>query len=277
MKKFVASLLLAVLCSLPTVAQESHNPADEQHNPLGMTKQVIEAGQKRFKAGCAMCHGAYAEGGRGPALVNNWDLLRMTDGQLFRTIEHGIPGTSMPPSNLPEQNAWEVAAYVRSLSSPASQSPVDGNADHGRALFLGAGKCSSCHAIHGQGGSIAPDLSDAGSMTLSELRESILDPSKQIAPGFQHVQVQLQNGQTLDGVAKDNSDYSITVLDLHGQVHEINKSSVATITFFRESLMPQNISATLGSDGVNDILAFLSQQVTRPGEQRPRGRWRDVQ
>lgn len=276
------TITLALLYATAAFAQDNRNVREEQRNPLGMTKQVIEAGQKRFKAGCAMCHGAYAEGGRGPALVNNWDLIRMSDGQLFRTIEHGIPGTGMPPSNLPEQNAWEVAAFVRSLSSPASQSPIDGNAQHGRELFLGAGKCSSCHSIHGQGGTIAPDLTDAGSMTLNELRESILDPSKEITPGFPHVKVELADGQIIDGLAKENSDYSISVLDLSGHLHELSKASARSIVFFRESLMPQGIGQQLGPAGVNDVLAFLAEQLSRPqsardGEQHTDNSGRKVQ
>lgn len=265
MKTCALTLAAAALCACSVCAQESRNPAEEHHNPLGMKKEVIEAGQKRFKSGCAMCHGAYAEGGRGPALANNWDVRQMSDDQLFRTIEHGIPETSMPPSNLPEQNAWEVAAYVRSLSSPASQSAVNGNPEQGRQLFFGAGQCSSCHAIRGQGGRIAPDLTDAGSMTLGELRESIITPSKQITPGFAHVTVELKSGEVIDGVAKADTDYTITVLDHDAHLRRLSKSTCATVTYFHNSLMPENISDRLGPRGVEDVLAFLAQQVSRRG------------
>ncbi len=265
-----------LLCAT-AAAQASHDPAEEHHNPVANSKPAIEAGAKRFKEGCAMCHGGSAEGGRGPALVNNSDLAQMNDDKLFGVIEHGIPGTSMPPSNLPENNAWEVAAYVRSLSSPASASPVDGDAQKGHDLFFGPGQCSHCHSVRGDGGKIGPDLSDAGSLTLLQLRDSILHPSNQIVTGFEHVSVTLKNGQSLDGVAKDNSDYSIQILDREGHLHNLNKTNVASIRLYRESLMPQDASSKLGASGLDDVLAFLAQQVGRPGEETQRKHGRHIQ
>jgi putative heme-binding domain-containing protein len=143
---------------------------------------------------------------------------------------------------------------------------VAGDATEGQRLFYGEGGCSNCHAIRGQGGRIAPDLSDAGSLTLAELRESILEPSKEIVLGFAHVTATFRDGTILDGVAKGDSDYSIQILDTEGKLHRIDKSNLQEVTFHRGSLMPGDIGTRLGMEKVEDILAFLAHQVTRPGQ-----------
>jgi len=76
------------------------------------------AGRKLFLASCSGCHGANAEGGRGPNLVEGRILRRLDDEALFKSIKSGVPGTDMPPTNLPDDQIRSVAAYVRSLSAP---------------------------------------------------------------------------------------------------------------------------------------------------------------
>jgi len=276
MKKFSVCVLLAGISVC--LAQEMHS-GSEKKNPLAGQKAAIETGQRRFREGCAACHGANAEGGRGPNLAQNRDLLRMGDEQLFNTIRRGIPGTSMPPSQMPDQQTWEVAAFVRSLSSPAAFASVPGNPQAGRAIFYGNAHCSECHAIRGKGGLVGPDLSGVGgTLTVNELRESILQPSLRITPGFDTVTVHLKSGDAIKGVAKDDSNYSIGVLDRAGKLHLLNKTDVQEIEFGRESIMPDGLGQTLGPDGLNDVMAFLAQQVVRPGAQpSERRRWREIQ
>ena len=68
----------------------------------------------------------------------------------------------MPPFALPDDQVWELAAFVRSLNAPASAVPVEGDAAAGEAIFFGKQGCSGCHAIMGRGGHLGPDLSNIG-------------------------------------------------------------------------------------------------------------------
>jgi cytochrome c oxidase cbb3-type subunit III len=251
---------------------------EEKQNPVAGQKPAIEAGARRFREGCAACHGANAEGGRGPRLVQNRDLYRLTDQQIFQIVQKGIPGTGMPPSQMPDDKTWQVVAFIRSLSSPASKAFVEGDASHGRQLFFGPGGCNTCHAIRGEGGLIAPDLSDAGGhLTVGELRQSIEHPSARIETGFRGVTVHLKNGSAIEGVAKNDSNYSIQVLDRKGALHLISKSNVSGIDWSNQSLMPNSVISQLGPSGVDDMMAFLAQQVIRPDAgNTPRRRFRDI-
>ena len=61
--RVIALVCLAV--ALPLAAQ---NEKDKPKNPAIGDPQAIEAGRKLFAAGCAACHGAEGQGGRGPNL-----------------------------------------------------------------------------------------------------------------------------------------------------------------------------------------------------------------
>ncbi len=238
--------------------------ADEKKNPLAGQSAAIAAGEQRFKSGCAACHGSDAQGGRGPALAGNRDLQGMTDEQLFNTIRQGIPGTSMPPSQMPDEQTWQVAAFVRNLSSPASQAILPGNRDLGRAIFYGKGGCAQCHAIRGEGGSLGPDLSNAGAdLTVRELRESILKPDASIVPGFESSVVTLRTGEKIAGVARDNTNYSIGILDMNSRLHLLNKTDVSKVEFSGTSLMPGNIAEKLTSGELDDVISWVASQTIR--------------
>lgn len=239
-------------------------------NPYRGQKQAVQAGEQRFKQVCSACHGPEAEGSRGPALAENPDLRTMTDDRMFHIIQEGIPGTSMPPSALSKEATWEVAAYLRSLNDPISQTPVSGDAEAGRKLYFGTARCSECHAIRGTGGVLASDLSNIGGrMTAKQLRQSIVSPDSTPHIGFEAVTIIFKDGKQLKGVARNNSNYSMQVVDQAGKLHLLEKADLKEIIFDEKSFMPDNYAQTLGPDGVNNIMAFLAEQVARPAVKRP--------
>jgi putative heme-binding domain-containing protein len=234
-------------------------------NPLADQPAAISAGQKLFVAGCSACHGSNGEGGRGPDLVRAWFVRKASDGRVFDTIRNGVPGTEMPPSRMPEQNIWQIVAFLRSVSAPAYDLPVTGNVDAGKGIFFGKGGCAGCHSIGGRGGVIGPDLSDVGKANpLMKIRESILDPNAFLVDGYRTVTVTTSDGREIRGVAKDNTNYSIVVLDSAGELHSLMKTDLRAVVFRKSSLMPSDFKARLSAGELEDLLAFLSRQAGRP-------------
>jgi mono/diheme cytochrome c family protein len=87
---------------VPGKGQNNPPPPNGGINPRDMNPVAIAAGQKLFTAACSGCHGYHAEGGRGPNLADG-SLARRKDAQhLFGSIQKGVPGTDMPPFNLPD-------------------------------------------------------------------------------------------------------------------------------------------------------------------------------
>lgn len=261
---------LVVLTLLPAVlafAQESKE--EDVKNPLAGDPAAIAAGKRAFVEGCSGCHGTNAEGGRGPNLAKG-DLIRdVPNRRLFASIKNGIKGTEMPPSRLPDENIWQMVTYLRDLTSPAFDSHLSGDPEAGSALYFGKAGCVNCHMIRGRGGFLGPDLSNAGrSKTPPQLREAILDPDAAIADGFRGVTVTLRDGKKIAGVAKDNTNYAIQILDARGEVHRLLKQDLREVVFRKKSLMPGDYKQRLSASELENLMAFLSRQSLRPAESK---------
>jgi putative heme-binding domain-containing protein len=166
-----------------------------------------------------------------------------------------------------DDKVLQVAAFVRSLTAPAIATQVPGDPERGRQAFFGAGGCSSCHMILGQGGYPGPDLSNIGAeRTAPQLRESVLKPSARIADGYRSVIAVLKSGGAVEGVAKNRNNYSVQILDRTGKLHLLSRDEIAKLDVRDESMMP----AVSDSNEALHLLAFLSRQSTRPQSTRPR-------
>ncbi|MFN0102362.1 MAG: c-type cytochrome [Bryobacteraceae bacterium] len=220
---------------------------------------AVEAGRQIYMGSCSGCHGATGEGSQGPSLLSG-RASRLPDKALFLSIRNGLPGTSMPDFPMEDEKVWQVAAFVRSMTAPAVEVQVAGDAARGRAFFFGEGKCSGCHMILGQGGYPGPDLSNIGAeRTLYQLRESILKPSARIADGFRAASAVLRGGRIVRGVAKNFNNYSVQILDSGGRLHLLRRSELEKVELMDASLMPPMKSA----EAAPDLIAFLARRTTR--------------
>src|SRR5262249_36508367 len=94
-----------------------------------------------------------------------------------------------------------------------------GNPERGRQLFMDAEKslCIKCHRVGDTGERIGPELSGLGSrFAKMHIVESIIEPSRTIAPSFETLSVTLRNGKVLLGVKIAEADASITLGDNQG-------------------------------------------------------------
>jgi putative heme-binding domain-containing protein len=224
-----------------------------------------DEGRRLFQEACSACHGQNGGGGHGPSLVDGRRIRGLDDKQLHDAIRNGVRGSDMPPSTLPEPQIKQVMVFVRSLSAPAIDFPPAGNLNAGREIFFGSGGCAKCHAIAGRGGFLGPDLTDAGAgNSLSQLRESLLNPNKRIADGFEGAVVTLRDGSRIEGIAKNHDKYSVQILDSAGKLHLLDRADLSKVEIRDRSVMPADFGERLNEQQVRDLLAFLSRQSMRP-------------
>ena len=262
--------LLFLLVTLPGLwapakAQENNQMQNGVMNPREMNPDTIAAGQKLFTAACSGCHGARAEGGRGPNLADGTLVRRKDPQQLFGSIRRGVPGTDMPPFNLPDAQIWQMLVYIYSLSTPAAESRVPGDAEAGKATFIGKGNCAHCHMILGRGGFLGPDLSNIGmSRSWNQLRQALLDSNSRSTSGYQGVTVITAAGPPITGIVKYRTNYSVGVQDAGGNLHLLPMHDVRELLFRKGSLMPDDYPRRLTPGEIDDVVAFLSRQSVRP-------------
>jgi cytochrome c oxidase cbb3-type subunit 3 len=253
--------VLFLLCVSSLAAQA---PTPEVVNPLAGQPAAIEAGQELFANACSACHGAAGEGGRGPNLSDGKLIRRAKDDQLFQSIQKGVPGSDMPPFSLPDEKIWQLAAYVRNLGAPAYETKVAGDPEAGSQIFWQKAGCAQCHMIRGRGGFLGPDLSNIGAQrSWRLLREAVLQPSARLAEGYRGVTVTTLAGEKISGVAKNNTNYSIQILDASGRLHLLLKQDLREVAFRKQSLMPEDYPQRLQSADIENLLAFLSRQALR--------------
>ena len=260
-------LVLLFLLVVPLVAQ---NPAlmEAERDPnediyIGK-KEHVAAGAQLYGLACAGCHGPSGEGGRGPNLVIGPAAQNKRPTQIYTAIKNGVPGGDMPPfGNMPDEQLWQMTAYVSSLSRPAYEVDVPGDAEAGKALYFGKAGCANCHMIRGEGGSLGPDLSNAGLQNyVVQLREGVLEPNKRITPGFDPVRLITNSGEMIEGVAKNYTNYSIQLVDRVGRLHLLPTTGLKEILFLKNSWMP-DLTKRFSDDELQNILAFVSRQATR--------------
>jgi putative heme-binding domain-containing protein len=244
-------------------AGSGRRPGMRSTNPLGRTPEVISDGRLLYNSSCTVCHGLEGtDGDRGPALAANRRYLRSSDDDLFAAIKNGIPGTLMPAAGLPDDRVWKIVAYIRSLRATASDEIVDGTPERGAELFQGRGGCVKCHMIRGRGGMLGPDLSNiAAERSVRYLRQALTEPRSTIPAGFQPVRLTMKSGETLDGVIKNENNFSLQVMDRSYALHLLQRDDVAKTEYGKRSLMPYDYGKNLTPAELQDLLAFLSRQV----------------
>jgi putative heme-binding domain-containing protein len=261
-------LLLAITLQSGLLAQTrgrsgQRGSRNTSTNPLGRSREVVEAGRLLYNSSCTACHGLDGTvGDRAPALAATRRYLRRTDDDLFGAIKNGIPGTLMPQTGLPDNDIWKIVAYIRNLRATASDEFVSGNAERGEAIFRGKSRCADCHMVKGRGGLLGPDLSNiAAERRLEQLRQSLTSPGPYIPRGYQPVKLTTKTGETIEGVIKNEDNFSLQVMDLHYKLHLLNREEVEQLEYGKESLMPHHYGQSLKPEEMQDLLAFLSRQV----------------
>jgi alcohol dehydrogenase (cytochrome c) len=256
-----AGLLLSLGCGR---APQAQNPADIPANPYQGRQSAIDAGRKTFNGTCAACHGAEASGGRGPALNSGNFPHGDRDFDLFHNIKSGIATGGMPAfAALPDTEIWQLVAFIKSLSTfpDATQVPTAvGNesvADRGRTLFFGAGGCSACHEINGEGQALAADLSAVASKGVNFIRAGMQHPAAR-APRV--IDTVLAGGDTVRGIVRAEDSFDLLLLKLDGEFLRLDRRSLRSYTLAPGAMQP---TVALAPDDADAILSYLSRQAAR--------------
>jgi cytochrome c oxidase cbb3-type subunit III len=94
-------------------------------NPYANDPVALADGRRLFDwYNCSGCHGGHAGGGMGPSLRDPVWLYGNRDDQIFDTIAHGR-SKGMPAwgSKIPQNQIWELVAYIKSMGTPQEPEP----------------------------------------------------------------------------------------------------------------------------------------------------------
>jgi putative membrane-bound dehydrogenase-like protein len=143
-----------------------------------------------------------------------------------------------------------------------------GDAARGREVFFNAEKslCLKCHQLESEGGQVGPHLTGVGDrFSRIHLIESILTPSRAIAPSYETIFVVLTSGVVVTGVKISEDETTLALGDEKGERHTIAKSLIEERVIQPKSTMPEGLEKRLTDREFLDLLAFLQAQKRTNG------------
>ena len=136
-----------------------------------------------------------------------------------------------------------------------------GDANRGRGIFFksSAAQCKQCHAVQNFGGTLGPELSQIGKKyERKTLLETIIDPSKAIAPEFVPQLLETKSGQVYAGFLVEKTAEHVVLKDVNSRLVRVATDEIEAIVPQQKSLMPELVLSEVTAQDAADLLAFLT-------------------
>jgi putative membrane-bound dehydrogenase-like protein len=137
---------------------------------------------------------------------------------------------------------------------------LSGDANRGREIFFksSAAQCNQCHAVNGFGSTLGPQLTNIGKKYERQaLLETILQPSKAIAPEYIPYLLETTGGQVYAGFLIEKNDKFVVLRDIKNQLISVPVDEVEALVEQQKSLMPELVLSQVTAQDAADLLAFL--------------------
>lgn len=251
-------------------------PNQGDSGPLGLAigARAVERAKERSRAT-----------GR-PYTVTDYLVESVTDpgAYVVEGFKNEMPDPTRPPISLKPEELRAAILYLQSLGgqpdlaaiklperllaaargAPATEEwkpYLPGDQAKGEKLFFDADSnaaCAKCHAVKDRGGKVGPELSQvAGTRDPKFIIESILDPSKEIASGYEPVLIVTKDNRYITGIVKKEDAAQVEVMDNQAEIQKIAKAEIQQRAPQKTSLMPGNFKEILTVEEFHDLLAYV--------------------
>ena len=118
--------------------------------------------------------------------------------------------------------------------------------------------CSSCHQVRGtMGVAFGPDLGTIHNWSADAIMANILAPNLSISSGYDLWSVELNNGESFQGIISSESATSVTLMNAGRETRTINRTDIKTLKALNMSSMPAGLEKAINQQQMADLLAFL--------------------
>src|SRR5206468_1258037 len=154
---------------------------------------------------------------------------------------------SISPSVVPPQDKAKMLAVADVLA-------LTGDPKRGAKT---AQACTLCHRVGEQGPDYAPSLNGfAKNQTTEVVINAIVNPSADIAHGYDGTEITLRDGSVIDGLILTGGD-PVFVETMSGQIQMVPLSRIARRQPLGRSLMLAADQLGLSAQDVADVVAYL--------------------
>ena len=174
-------------------------------------------------------------------------------------------GQSLKTQGILDPDKIKLNAVVTPPAMPAESLPkiedvtnAKGDATRGAVAVQ---RCYMCHSINGQGVDFGPGLTGWGaSQPTDVIAEAIINPSKDIAHGFEGSTLMLKDGMQIDGMILTDGDF--VIIKSQGGVSQIvAKEKIKSKQKMNRSLMMSGPQLGMTAQDIADVIAYLKQPV----------------
>ena len=158
----------------------------------------------------------------------------------------------------------QIAAW-RTKLTPATLAAADASA--GRVVW--DRQCAACHRLHGEGGTLGPDLTGAGRHDLDYLLQNILDPAAVVTNDYRLRQVLLADGRVFAGIVVKRTPTAVS-LRTPTDTFVLATADIDEVQDLRSSIMPDGLLDRLRDDEVQDLIAYLMSPGQRSLPTQPK-------
>jgi quinoprotein glucose dehydrogenase len=159
------------------------------------------------------------------------------------------------------QRASDLAA-MRDPLAKFRECLEGGDGEAGRKVFERKPDpdCIRCHAMDGKGGEIGPELTWLRKAAeRSNLLESVVAPSEQMAIGYKSATLTLKDGSEVSGVITKETGQDLVLTSVaDGKKRTINVADIVKQTTL-PSAMPPHFGAVLSRRELRDLIEYLAE------------------
>lgn len=134
---------------------------------------------------------------------------------------------------------------------------LKGNFDSGKVVFQN--NCALCHQVRGElGVAFGPDLGTVQNWLPKDILANVLAPNLSIAVGYDVRELELNSGETVQGIIASETPSAITLKSAPGAEKIYNRQDIKSLKILNMSLMPA-LSQQISHQQMADLIAFLRQ------------------
>ena len=134
----------------------------------------------------------------------------------------------------------------------------NGNAEAGRAVFMGSGTCIKCHKIGDEGKMVGPELSGIGrKLSRAAFYEAILAPSTAISHNYETWTALTADGLSISGLLLSKTDAELVIRGADGVDVTIAADDLEELLKQPVSLMPAELASTMSADDLVNLVSWL--------------------
>ena len=161
-----------------------------------------------------------------------------------------------------KDKAAEIARFKKMLSPAVLK---NAHPSRGRAVFEKI--CAQCHMLFGAGGQIGPDITGSNRADLDYILENIIDPNAVVGRDYQMTSIKTKDERTLTGLIAEQNEQAVTLQTTEDKI-TLARADIEVMKTTENSMMPEELLATLKEPEVSDLIAYLGSpmQVPLPGQ-----------